>query len=268
MKLLQPLDFMEHVSSTYENEPGRRDRIRVGYLKDGTAIYARNPAGKIGEEFIGWMTGPLDMIHRKLGTIARPAWQIMANDRGFGRKIYDPGADAPEKYLRNMGLIAAHLVEAQFPVGPIAAGAEMVTHALGGQPGAPRRPVGELAKDIISGGEYTLPALQVLGPMAGVTFSKGAPGGPAVGELYAARTQHQYRVDMALPDIRKQIQRGDIAGASERMTELGIPPGLQKFYIRTGLNPATRLSGRTLRDFYLYATPEQRQRLERANGVR
>jgi hypothetical protein len=48
------------------------------------------------------------------------------------------------------------------------------------------------------------------------------------------------------------------------MNELKIPGGLQQFYIRTSLNPATRLQGRTLKDFYQYATPEQRQRLENA----
>jgi hypothetical protein len=48
--------LLEDLSSTSENEPGRRDRLRIGYAKDGTAIYARNPAGKIGEEFIGYMT--------------------------------------------------------------------------------------------------------------------------------------------------------------------------------------------------------------------
>ena len=100
--------------------------------------------------------------------------------------------------------------------------------------------------------------MELLGPLVGLTFSKGAPGGPGVGELYHAREQHDFAVQAALPDIRKQIQRGDETGARERMTELGIPVGLQRFYVRTSTNPATRLSGRTLKDFYLYATPEQR----------
>jgi hypothetical protein len=39
---------------------------------------------------------------------------------------------------------------------------------------------------------------------------------------------------------------------------------LQRFYIKTSLQPATRLGGRTLRDFYNYATEEQRARFERA----
>ncbi len=245
LKLLQPFDFLGHVSSTYENEPGKQDRLRVGTAANGTAIYARNPVGKIGEEFMGYLTGPLDMIRRKLGTIARPGWQIMANDKGFGRKVYDPDADTAPKYLRNVGLIAAHFFGSQLPEGQINAAADLVK--------------GE--------GDSTVNALGAFGPVAGVTFSKGAPGGPAVGELYHARAQHQYAVDAALPDIRRQIQRGDLQGAQERMTELGIPPGLQRFYTRTTLYPETRLNGKTLRDFYLYGTPEQKARMERARGV-
>ena len=42
------------------------------------------------------------------------------------------------------------------------------------------------------------------------------------------------------------------------MQQLGIPAGLHRFYIKTTINPATRLGGA---DFYQYATPEQRERL-------
>jgi hypothetical protein len=201
----------------------------------------RNPTGKIGEEFLGYMTGPLDMMRRKMGTIARPAWQIMSNDAGFGRKIYDPDADTPAKYLRNLGLIAAHIAGSQFPMGQ-----------LGG------------IHDLLTGeGDAKVNAARAFGPFAGLTFSKGAPGGPAVGEMYSARTQHEFQVNQEMPDIRRQILRGDIPGAAQRMKELGIPIGLQRFYLRTTLNPATRLSARALKDFYGYATPEQRDRFDR-----
>ncbi len=242
LSLLQPFDFLQSVSATSQNEPGKQDRLKIGNAADGTAIYLRNPAGKIGEEFLGYLTGPFDMLRRKMGTVARPAWQILSNDKGFGRKIYDPNADMPEKYLSNAAAIAMHLAGAQTPEGQIRS-----------------------ATDLIKGdGDPKLNAMGTFGPVAGLTVSKGAPGGPAVGELYHAREMHQYAVDAALPDIRKQIQRGDITGAQSRMTELGIPAGLQRFYVRTTMNPATRLNGRTMRDFYYYATPEQRERMERA----
>src|SRR4029077_9771920 len=101
------------------------------------------------------------------------------------------------------------------------------------------------------------------GPLAGVTFSKGAPGGPAVGEMYHEKSQFELRVQMAMPDIRKQVQRGDVAGAQQAMTALGMNGAYQRWVIRTAQNPATRLSDRALRDFYFRSTPEQRARMER-----
>jgi len=230
------------LSATAENEPGLQDRIHVGNAADGTGIYMRNPFGKIGEEFIGYATTPLDMIRRKGSTISRPLLNIYHNDKGFGRKVYDPDAKFPMGWIKNIEAVAKELFLTQTPEGQITA-----------------------FTDLVKGdGDPKVNALSAFGPIAGVTFRRGARGGPAIGELYHARSEHDFLVQAALPDIRKQILRGDIEGANARMTELGIPPGLQRFYRRTTLNPASRLSGRTLRDFYLYSTPEQRERLERA----
>ena len=245
LSLLNPFGVAERMSATADNEPGRKDRVMIGYAKDGTAIYARNPVGKIGEEFSGYFGSPIDMLRKKQGTLARPLMQVLSNDAGFGRKVYDPTADSPAKYAGNVWAIVKHLVGSQIPEGQISAFSDLVK--------------GE--------GDAKVNALQALGPFAGVTFSKGAPGGPAVGEMYAAKSEHQFAVDQALPDIRKQIKRGDVASAEQRMTELGIPAGLQRYYIKTTLNPALRMSPRSTRDFDLYATPEQKQRLNRARGV-
>lgn len=241
LTLTQPFDFMQSLSATHENEPERQDKVLVGYASDGTAVYARVPFGKFPEELVGWLTGPLDILRRKEGTITRPLMELLANDKGFGRRVYDPNADTPEKYAGNAYEIAKHLITAQLPMQQINAFADLVK----------------------GDGDPNVNAAQAFGPFAGVTFSRGARGGPAFGWLYQARTQHQYQVDTALPDIRRQILRGDERGARDRMTELGIAPGLQKYYIRTTINPATRLNGRTLRDFYLYGTDEQKQRMER-----
>lgn len=240
LSLLQPFDLAEKLSATADNEPGKKDRLKIGYAKDGTAIYARNPVGKIGEEFIGYLTGPIDMLRKKQGTIARPIMGVLSNDKGFGRKIYDPTAETPAQYANNMWEIIKHFGKSQIPEGQI--------NAL---------------SDLVKGeGDQGVNAKAAFGPLVGVTFSKGAPGGPAVGEMYHARAQHEYQVNSALPDIRKQIVRGDVAGAQKAMTELGIAPGLQRFYIRTSQNPATRLSSRALQDFYRTASPRQRERME------
>lgn len=241
LSVLQPFDFLESLSSTAENEPGKKDRIKIGTTKDGTAVYARNPVGKFPEEIIGYLSGPLDMIRRKEGTIARPIMATISNDKGFGRKVYDPNADTIPGYAMNAWKIAEHFMLAQTPEGQIRAVADLVK----------------------GDGDKYVNLAQAFGPTLGVTFSKGAPGGPAVGEMYHARAQHDYAVQVQLSDIRKQIQRGDVEGAQQRMQELGIPPGLQKFYIRTSVTPSLRLSPRAIKDFYQYSTDEQKARMER-----
>jgi hypothetical protein len=246
LSLLNPFHAAEKLSATDDNEPGRKERILVGYAKDGTAIYGRNPVGKIGEEFSGYFGSPIDMLRKKQGTIARPLFQILSNDAGFGRKVYDPTADTAAKYAGNIWAIVKHLVGSQLPEGQITAFSDLVK--------------GE--------GDAKVNALQAFGPFAGVTFSKGAPGGPQVGEMYASKSQHDFAVNQALPDIRRQIRRGDTEGAIGRMTELDIPQGLQRYYIKTTLNPALRMSPRAVRDFYLHATDEQKARFERAQQAR
>jgi hypothetical protein len=192
------------------------------------------------------MTEPLEMLKKKEGTLARPAWQVMANDKGFGRKVYDPNAETTPDKLKAMGNIITHIATAQVPEGQLTAGANLVK--------------GE--------GDKKLNLLQLLGPVAGVTFSKGAPGGPAVGELYRAREQHQQKVNEAMPEIRKMIKDGNTEGAVTKMNELGMPRGLQNFHIRTTLNPELRLTPRAMKDFQRYATPEQKQRMERLQQQR
>lgn len=247
LSLLNPLWISSvpgRLSATADNEPGRQNRIMIGTAKDGTAIYARNPVGKIGDEFAGYFDGPIDMLRKKEGTIARPLLQIYSNDAGFGRKVYDPHAETLSERAGVIGAIAKHLIASQLPVGQISAFSDLVK--------------GE--------GDKLVNMAQAFGPFFGVTFSKGAPGGPAVGEMYDARSRHEFAVNQALPDIRKQIRRGDVDGAISAMTELDIPQGLQRWYIKTTLNPALRMSPRAVRDFYLHATDEQKQRFNRARG--
>jgi hypothetical protein len=236
------LGVMRRLSATADNEPGKQDRIKIGYGAGGTAIYARSPFGKIGEEFTGYLESPIDMLKKKEGTLARPMLQVISNDKGFGRKIYDPDAETPAEKAFSMWKIIEHIGKSQFPEGQINAFMDTVK--------------GE--------GDQKVNTLQLAGPLAGVTFSRGAPGGEAVGEMYHSKSRHDFAVNQALPDIRRQILRGDIAGAQDRMMDLDIPVPLQRFYIKTTLNPATRMSPRAVRDFYLHATPEQRSRFERA----
>jgi hypothetical protein len=121
-------------------------------------------------------------------------------------------------------------------------------------------------KRMITGeGDQTVNAAQALGPLAGITFSRGAPGGPEMGEYYDAKTEHDTKVQQALPEIRSLIKQGARDEAIRQMTELGIPPGTQANYMRSALNPRHAPSPQQLAGFRKYATPEQRGRLAAAS---
>ena len=61
------------------------------------------------------------MLRRKLGTFARPAYEILSNDRGFGRKVYDPYAKTWGDTARNAGRIAMTILGDQVPMQSIKA---------------------------------------------------------------------------------------------------------------------------------------------------
>jgi hypothetical protein len=230
------------LSPTYDNEPAKQDRALIGYDKDGTAIYARNPTGKFGEEMVGYPTMPLEMLKRKLSPLASAGFQLMENDKGFGRKIYDDTDNTAMGDVRTAFAVAKHIVMKHLPEGQISA-----------------------ATDLLRGeGDPLVNKLRLFGPMAGFTASVGAPGGPARGEQLAAKQQFEAKFNLAWPDIRKQVQRGDEQGAREALRTLGAPQPMINGLIRNARNPAGALHGRTLQDFYRYATPEQVDRLERA----
>lgn len=232
--------------SPYENEPGREDRFFIGYDDEGTAIYGRLPTGKVGEDLVHWLTEPLAVTRRKLSPFVQLALAVASNDRGFGRKLYDPNPHTVGDYAKNIGRIMWHAMDTVSPVD------EMF----------------DAARDLAEGrGDPTVAAGQLILPATGLTISHGAPGGPPVGQLYEARSRHEFEVEEALPAIRDKIRDGDIAGARADMRALNIPPQLQNYYIRTTRNPRLRLSPKAMRDFSRYASPEQKAEMERLRGA-
>lgn len=241
--VLSPLKFLEDVGATGDNEPGRKDRILVGYERDGTAIYARVPTGKIGEEFAGWGSSALDMMHRKLSPWTRAASEIWSNDKGFGRKVYDKNAESPDEMVRNVARILTHLAAAPFPVDWL----KSVKDAM-------FRP---------SDGARTTDILKAVGPLVGTTFSKGAPGGPAVGTLFREREKKDFAMQEALPDIRRLIEDKKTDEARKMMVDLGVSPKLRAYYLRVYGNPAIRLNSRRMQELARGLSPDDKELLKR-----
>ena len=110
--------------------------------------------------------------------------------------------------------------------------------------------------------------MKSIAPFIGTTVSKGYPGGPELGVLADAKARADYRRQEAMPGIRDKIKNGDVEGAVAQMQELGIAPGLQKYYIQTTQNPAARMTKRQMQDFMRTASPEEKIELERAQRNR
>jgi len=243
MSALNPFAFLTEVGSTGGNEPGREDKILVGYQSDGTAVYVRNPTGKTGEEMIGWMTKPAQMMWNKSSTLVKPIAEVMNNQNFQGKKIYDPYPNTPQKAVSNMTAIIWHFMKAQVPSDMIEAGVDLLH--------------GDPTKD-----EAIIDTLKVIGPIAGLMFSRGFPGGPAGGELFRAKQEQQFAIQQVMPDIRKDIKRGNLEEAQRKMTEVNIDPRLQKFFIDTTLNPSASFARRRMQQFMQTLPQEQQERIQ------
>jgi RadC-like JAB domain len=235
MNALDPFGNLRSLTPMGENEPQHTNRVLAGYSKDGTAIYARLPTGKIGEEFEGWSTEFLQMLHRKESTLLGPALQVFNNDRGFGRPVYDKDA----AWYKQLG--------------------QSVLHIAGGQ--TPLDSAKSLAK-MASGNWDEMDALKVLGPLGGVTFSKGAPGGPQVGQLLEERKRHNAEIASAAPDVREALKNGDVESAHRMMEAAHMSPAEQRTMLRIAMMPG-QVSKQAERRFQQTATPEEQARMRR-----
>jgi hypothetical protein len=240
LSLVDPFYIPDHLSSTAENEPGKEDRIHYGDEDTGTAVYMRLPTGKIGEEFKGWIKSPLETIKRKEGTIMRPITQTIENDKGFGRRVYDPEAEGIKGAVKNLGRIVWNFMTQQVPADSIQA-----------------------ASDWASGHADETDKLKAAGPLVGLTFSKGAPGGPAVGEQYYVERKHQGDVMDIMPDVNRALKLGDRDRAIEMMENVKMTPQEILNVIRKNEAPESRLNNRSLKKFNQRASDDEKERMDR-----
>lgn len=245
-----PLDVINPFNDAYEllpqseHEPGKEARVPLFTQPDGTIIYGRLPTGKVGEEFQGWLTSPAPMIRNKLGTLARPLFNLLANDNGLGQKIWNPDAKGVSGVAHNIGNIVWEMIRTQVP--------EMQLEGM---------------IDIIQGKGGKLPYAQVALPFAGLTVSKGAPGGPAVGEMMRERREAEARIKDALPNVQRLVKDGRIEDAQKRLQDVGASPREIKSIIGVYADPQRRLSKGRMKDFFRGATPEEADRMRRLLNI-
>lgn len=236
LAIANPIADLDQLSATSENEidpaTGKPlQRILVGFDKKGTAIYMRNPLGKFAEEMSNWVQAPASTLKSKLSNFAKPTLDVITNDKGFGRHLYDPS----DTDLQMASKIAQHYMEAQLPMDQINA-----------------------AHDLLSGNTKSLDAARIAGRSLGLTFRQGFPGGPDVGLASQVERAHFQKIDAAMPDIMQQIKSGDIQGARTQMKALGIPPRRQLSYIQSAQHPGKKAGYY----FNKFASPEERAQMQ------
>lgn len=241
LKWLQMLDLLENISSTGDNEPGKKDRIRFSTASDGTAQYFRNPFGKFAEELIDMTTSPLQVMRRKGAPDASFLLDIMSNDKGFGRKIYDPSSDTIGEETKAVMEIGKHFIGKHFPTQNINPLVDMVEGH--GDPG--------------------VNFMRALLPFVGLQTSQGASGGPAIGVMRNANQKHEYQMQLAMPDIYRKIQDGKEDEARDDMDRLGVATRLREVIIRGVKDPNTRFRASTMKKLDGYMSPEQKRNMQR-----
>ena len=246
LEVLNPIGDLEALSSTHENEPGKEERVLWGYDDKGTAIYVRLPTGKIGEEFSGYIdlfTGKADILLRKESTVIRPLQQAILNDVGFGRHLYDPDAKGVKASMKRMGAIVWNFAAQQTPQESIKGAARLA-----------------------QGKGNDVDFYKVVGPFFGFTFSKGAPGGPAVGVMFKVSRQHSNEIVNIMPDVKQLIEDGDQNAAIEKMREAHMTPQEIRTTLKYAANPGARISPRKMRQFQQTAPEEEKDRMQKLQG--
>lgn len=242
------LDIPEKLMSTAENEPGKHARILVGRQEDGTGIYIRNPAGKFPEDIFDYIQRPVQTLNRITSPFVKLGLGIFGNNRGFGRPIYDPYNGLDRSFLSNAWDVAKYIGEGVTPYSSLI---EPVV-SLG------RRAVGQPV-----GGSAAMDVGKLLGSAVGVTISKGFPGGPEKGEIFAASKASDYEKAKAMPAIREAIRAGNMEEARQMMSDLHMPKQDQDRTVRSTLNPSRITAGQTRR-LNQIAPPEIVERVDRA----
>lgn len=211
---------------TADNEPGKEDRSRLWPL-DGSSqyLYFRSPVGKVGEEFLSWLTDPFGTLTRKQSTISKGTQETVSGKDNFSLDIRRPGRDDA---LANIGRSTLHLAEALFPIQ-----LEKDVYTAMGRPGSSL-----WGAPPPTGKERMLAGLQAAGAASGLgSFSRGFPSGP-LGALESVK-ERQIKFDTArvMPEVRRLAEAGRTTEAEQKLVKAGEDPKRAARFVAS-LNPA------------------------------
>ena len=223
---------------TWENEPGKEDRIDLGAQPGGQHEYLRLPTGKVVEDTIGWLLHAPDTFVKKLSPLMKGTWQAVTNDKGFGVPVADPESGT----LQHIAQGLQHVIEAQVPMDTL-----------------------KTLYDVAKGVGTPLDKDKLLGFASGFSTSKGNPHGPEEAVYLAQQERISAARKYAMEAVRDDVKNGRDADAFDRLKAAGLTPRDIVMTINGIKNPRQGMSKQQARRFAVEATPEDRASMERAN---
>jgi hypothetical protein len=218
-----------------EHEPGKENRILLGYEKDGTGVYLRNPFGKAIEDLSDYFTQPLQTFKNMLSPYGHALFGLTGRDTG-DKLIWDPYAHTSLQVLEALGDYVKYVFAGAGPQTAITA-----------------------AKKLATGQGGTFQAAQIIGGGLGMSISHGYPGGPVRGEIHAQQQEHQFQMDRQITEVMRLVKTGkpeDMKAATDMMTKLGMKPQQMRAIIIQAKMPHATV--KQIQDIMRYATPEER----------
>jgi hypothetical protein len=236
-----PLDLgsynPQRLSSTWNNEPGKQDRIDLGAQDSGRHEYMRLPTGKVYEDILGWALHPGDTFDNKMSPMLKAALGLKtgAKDK-YGTPISDPNAPM----LKRAAQVAEFLVGTAIPLDQIKA-----------------------AKDIATGHGTELDKDKLRGNFTGLSISQGHPNGPEAGVAAEVENRITASKRFAMEEAKRSLKYGDEDGAWKTLENAGLTPKEINSIIRRIESPRDSLSKTQNKHFNQHANDEERERMDR-----
>jgi hypothetical protein len=223
------------LSSTYSNEPGKKDRVDMGEDVNGRHQYMRLPTGKAIEDIIGWVMHPGETFSAKTAPLPKGVWQVIENDKGFGVPVRDPNGS----WYKALWESVAHVVKSQMP-------ADFIKQLY----------------DIQQGTAEDIERKKAVGNVTGFTFSQGHPGGPEA--QVAAKTNERFEAakKYTMQLVKEDLKHGDEDTAIERMQGIGMSDSEVRQALRRAEAPTSGLSKQARARFERRSNEAEKREME------
>jgi hypothetical protein len=226
------------VLPTWDNEPGKQDRIDLGADESGRHEYMRLPSGKVVEDTVGWLLHLPTTFEKKLSPVFKSSVQAFANDKGYGVPVENPEGSMPMHIAQGI----EHVILAQIPYDSM-----------------------KTLYDVTGGVGTTLDKHKLAGFATGFSTSQGNPGGPEAAVAYAVEDRVKADKSYTMDAVKRDIKYGDYDSAQSRLEEIGFSQREINNIIKKIDNPKSGISGQQMRKFNRHSNEEEKSAMDRAN---